>query len=136
MISIRATVMQTPPPDALEVLPDQLIRVGHDGRIAEVRPATIGEDADVTLPEGSVLLPGLIDTHLHAPQWTQRGVGLDLPLEEWLNGYTFPLEASFAHTELAVEVWRAMVPAKSPLGCSTSSRLLNWRSLRKNVSLP
>lgn len=120
MISIRATVMQTPRPDALEVLPDQLIRVGDDGRITDVRPATIGEDADVTLPEGSVLLPGLVDTHLHAPQWTQRGVGLDLPLEEWLHDYTFPLEASFADTEFAVEVWQAMVPTLLRAGTTTA----------------
>ena len=31
------------------------------------------------------LIPGLVDTHLHAPQYTIAGTGTDLPLLDWLN---------------------------------------------------
>lgn len=40
-------------------------------------------------------LPGFIDTHIHASQYPNLGVGLGCPLLEWLNEYTFPLESSF-----------------------------------------
>lgn len=112
--------MQTPTPDALDVLTDQFITIDHTGRIVEVRPAVGDDVADVTLPATSILLPGLIDTHLHAPQWTQRGVGLDLPLDRWLHDYTFPLEASFADEEWAASVWQAMVPALLAAGTTTA----------------
>lgn len=33
---------------------------------------------------------GLIDLHVHAPQYKNRGLGMDLELLDWLNTYTFP----------------------------------------------
>ncbi len=112
--------MQTPSPDALDVLTDHFITIDHTGRIVEVRPAVGDDVADVTLPATSILMPGLIDTHIHAPQWTQRGVGLDLPLDRWLNDYTFPLEASFSDERWAALVWQAMVPALLAAGTTTA----------------
>lgn len=40
-----------------------------------------------------VLVPGMIDTHLHAPQWPQLGVGVDLPLERWVPADLLGIEA-------------------------------------------
>ncbi|KAI3405118.2 hypothetical protein KGF56_002074 [Candida oxycetoniae] len=39
--------------------------------------------------------PGFIDTHIHASQFPNIGIGSDTPLLEWLNTYTFPLESRF-----------------------------------------
>lgn len=118
--SVRATVMQTPEPSALETLPDQLITIGQDGRIMSMRPATADDQADIVLGPSTVLVPGLIDAHIHAPQWPQRGVGLDLPLERWLDDYTFPLEARYDDTDFARQVWDAMVPALLSAGTTTA----------------
>ncbi|MFR6692608.1 MAG: hypothetical protein ACLUS6_00555 [Dysosmobacter sp.] len=30
------------------------------------------------------------DMHLHAPQYPMLGMGMDLPLLDWLNTYTVP----------------------------------------------
>ncbi len=35
--------------------------------------------------EGQFLLPGFIDTHLHAPQYAYTGTGTHIPLMEWLD---------------------------------------------------
>ena len=35
-------------------------------------------------------MPGLVDTHIHAPQYYFAGSNMDLPLLEWLTKYTFP----------------------------------------------
>ncbi|MBI4907175.1 MAG: amidohydrolase family protein [Acidobacteria bacterium] len=41
----------------------------------------------------SILAPGLIDTHTHAPMSLFRGLADDLRLQEWLEKYIFPAEA-------------------------------------------
>jgi 5-methylthioadenosine/S-adenosylhomocysteine deaminase len=42
---------------------------------------------------GDVILPGLINTHTHAPMVLFRGLADDLALLEWLQKYIFPAEA-------------------------------------------
>ena len=42
---------------------------------------------------GKLVLPGLINGHTHAPMVLFRGLGDDLPLQEWLEQYIFPAEA-------------------------------------------
>jgi len=42
---------------------------------------------------GQVVMPGLINTHTHAPMVLYRGLADDLSLTEWLNKYIFPAEA-------------------------------------------
>jgi 5-methylthioadenosine/S-adenosylhomocysteine deaminase len=42
---------------------------------------------------GSVVMPGLINTHTHAPMVLYRGLADDLALMEWLQKYIFPAEA-------------------------------------------
>lgn len=118
--TIRATVHHTPTPDELEILPDQLIDVGADGRIESIRTATGIDEADAEVPPNMVLFPGLIDTHLHAPQWPQLATALDRPLEEWLFDHTFPLEARFADLAFAERVWDDMVPALLAGGTTTA----------------
>ena len=116
---IRATVLHTPTHDRLEVLTDQAITVDDTGRIEAVEPAGPGTQADVVVPEGTVVVPGFVDTHLHAPQWPQLGTALDLPLDQWLFEYTFPLEAQFADLDLAQQVWDHMVPSLLRHGTTT-----------------
>jgi 5-methylthioadenosine/S-adenosylhomocysteine deaminase len=42
---------------------------------------------------GQVVLPGLINTHTHAPMVMYRGLADDLALMDWLQKYIFPAEA-------------------------------------------
>lgn len=43
----------------------------------------------------SLIIPGLTDLHLHAPQYAYRGTAMDLELLDWLNTVTFPQEAKY-----------------------------------------
>lgn len=54
----------------------------------------------------SLIIPGLTDLHLHAPQYTYRGTGMDLELLDWLNTYTFPEEAKYADLSYAKKAYR------------------------------
>ena len=53
---------------------------------------------------GTLIVPGMVDLHIHAPQWPQIGQALHLPLEEWLYRYTFPLEARYSDTRFAKQI--------------------------------
>ena len=50
-----------------------------------------------------LIVPGLVDLHMHAPQYTYRGLHMDLELLEWLNSYTFPAESKYKDPEYARE---------------------------------
>ncbi len=43
--------------------------------------------------KGGIIMPGLINSHTHAPMTLFRGLADDLPLMEWLNSHIFPAEA-------------------------------------------
>lgn len=125
---VVGTVYQAPRPDVLQVLTDAVIEIDDDGVIAGVHSAgTPAAESAVaraqsvhTLSADQRLLPGLVDTHVHAPQWPQLGTGLDIPLDRWLFEYTFPLEARYADRRFAESVWSRMVPTLLRHGTTTA----------------
>ncbi|MEM9564096.1 MAG: amidohydrolase family protein [Actinomycetota bacterium] len=121
---VRATILQTPRPGELQVLEDRLLTIDGSGAITAIgrggRAEADSVPPDVELPPDVVLVPGLVDTHVHAPQWPQLGTGLDLPLEEWLLAHTFPLEARYADEAFARRVWADLVPTLLANGTTTA----------------
>ena len=57
----------------------------------------------------AVILPGMTDLHVHAPQDTFRGLGMDLVLLEWLQQNTFPEEAKYQELSYAREAYQMFV---------------------------
>jgi 5-methylthioadenosine/S-adenosylhomocysteine deaminase len=63
----------------------------------------ISEDGNKPLPEAgmlidagdAVILPGLVNTHVHSPMTVFRGLADDLPLKSWLFDHIFPAEAKY-----------------------------------------
>ena len=124
-------LIHTPAVGVVEILEDALIAVDESGQIATVttpgRPdyteleqvATRAGKLEQLSPQ-EYLLPGLVDTHVHAPQWPQLGKALDRPLDEWLQKYTFPLEASYADADFAERVYRSLVHTLVANGTTTA----------------
>lgn len=52
-----------------------------------------------------LILPGLVDLHLHAPQYAYRGLGMDLELIDWLNEHAFAEEQKYADTAYAEKAY-------------------------------
>ena len=61
------------------------------------------------LTDTQFLLPGFIDCHIHAPQMPNVGLGLDKPLLDWLNTYTFPIESEYKNEEFAQNVYEKVI---------------------------
>ena len=75
-----------------------------DGLVSGVGPMTEfppGASAERTIDaSGHLVMPGLINTHVHAAMSLFRGLADDLPLMIWLNEHMFPAEARFVNQDL------------------------------------
>ena len=52
-----------------------------------------------------LIIPGMVDLHIHAPQYAFRGMGMDYELIEWLNTQTFPEEAKYKDKDYAKKAY-------------------------------
>jgi len=52
--------------------------------------------------QGRLVMPGLVQTHVHLCQTLMRGVAEDLPLLRWLREYIWPLEAAHDRESLRI----------------------------------
>jgi 5-methylthioadenosine/S-adenosylhomocysteine deaminase len=90
------------------VVPDAAVDV-EDGRLTWVGPAADAPDAGdaevVAVP--GVLLPGLVNTHSHAPMVLFRGQAEGLPLARWLREVIWPREARLTPEDVEVAMTAA-----------------------------
>ena len=56
-----------------------------------------------------LIIPGFTDLHVHAPQYSYRGLGMDMELLEWLETNTFPEESKFCDLDYAEKSYRIFV---------------------------
>ena len=129
--TISGTFFHAPHCGEIETLANALVTIGDDGRISQVvRSDDAGHGAAldkarasgrlIEMPQGSYVLPGFIDLHIHAPQYPQLGVALDVPLEIWLHKYTFPLEARYADLDFARQSYSCLIDDLAANGTTTA----------------
>jgi 5-methylthioadenosine/S-adenosylhomocysteine deaminase len=100
----------------------------RDGKVAAVRRRTGRRRADGRELDcsGLILIPGLVQAHIHLCQTLFRGFADDLALEDWLAKRIWPLEA--AHTPDTV-YWSAMLGAAELLLGGTTA-ILDMETVR------
>ncbi|GIP53053.1 guanine deaminase [Paenibacillus vini] len=139
----QGTAFSSKSPKEIQVLKDHLFCINTEGMIERIiapqdpdfQPlldAYQGTDTFHRLAEGQYLLPGFIDLHVHAPQWAQSGTALDIPLYDWLNTYTFPLESKFSDLEFAKKVYEDVVSTLLANGTTTA---LYFATVHKEASI-
>lgn len=120
--------MHSTPHCALQILEDALVGVDTNGKIAFIEK---GEDMDrlsvdfnpsnvIQLDKHEFFMPGLVDTHIHASQYSYAGTALDMPLLQWLNTYTFPVESQFKDLNFAHKVYKQVVKRTLKNGTTTA----------------
>lgn len=129
--AVLGTVFTASSPEHLHIHEDALVCVDPHGTISAIlspnepgyhdRKNEYQQAGTLTvLEQGQYLMPGMIDVHVHAPQWPQMGKALDLPLYAWLQDNTFPLEARFSDVSFARQVYNPMVDALLANGTTTA----------------
>lgn len=74
-----------------------------------------------SLHSTSFFFPGYVDTHIHASQYPNAGIFGSSTLLDWLETYTFPLEASLNDLEVAGVVYRKVVQRTLRNGTTTAT---------------
>ncbi|MEP0960429.1 MAG: guanine deaminase [Roseobacter sp.] len=131
MPAVLAHIIHSPERGRIERINDALVTFNDDGEILRISQNSGSADA-VDLRNKGVLLPGLVDLHIHAPQFPQLGTALDVPLEDWLLKYTFPLEARYEDISFASGVYHTMVKQLLANGTTTA---VYFATIHKQASL-
>ncbi len=109
------------------------ILLSDDGTILEVYK-DIPDDLKCEVVDygDDLVMQSFADMHLHAPQFPMVGSGMDLPLIEWLNTYTFNNEAEFKDVNYARKVYEKLA---SELIDNGTTRIAMFSSLHVDSTL-
>ncbi|XP_041082620.1 guanine deaminase-like [Polyodon spathula] len=126
----KGTFVHSTHTSPLEILENIILGVGEDGKIVFIEDFSEQENlakrwgfknTDIThLKDWEFFIPGMVDTHIHASQYSYMGTGLDMPLLPWLNTYTFPVELKYNKREFAEEVYNKVVKRTLKNGTTTA----------------
>ncbi len=131
---LHGNILSVPKLGELEAVKNGYIVLNADGVI---------EGVFETLPErfkkgqladygDALIMQSFCDMHLHAPQYPMLGMGMDLPLLDWLKTYTFRTEARFADSDYARMHYRAL--AERLVGYGTT-RVCMFSSIHADATL-
>ena len=108
----KAHILYTKERNRFEVLENGYVAVDGDGCVTGVAADLASldcEDAEVIDFGDRLLIPAMNDLHVHAPQYRNQGIAMDLELLPWLQNYTFPEEMKYADTGYAERMYRRFV---------------------------
>ena len=117
---IKGNICQTKNPSELD-LHENAYAVCVDGVSKGVFDSLPVEYSSLPLYDygDALIFPGMVDLHVHAPQYAFRGMCMDLELMDWLNRYTFPEEEKYENLEYAEKAYSMFVDA---MKCGATTR--------------
>ena len=108
----KAHILFTKEQSRFEVLENGYVAVGADGCVTGVAAdlaSLDSTDAEIIDFGDCLLIPAMNDLHVHAPQYRNQGIAMDLELLPWLQNYTFPEEMKYADMAYAERMYRRFV---------------------------
>ena len=107
----KAHILYTKERSRFEVLENGYVAV-EDGRVVGISTdlsSLGGDEQSVTDFGDCLLIPAMNDMHVHAPQYRNQGIAMDMELLPWLKNYTFPEEKKYADTAYAERMYRRFI---------------------------
>lgn len=130
---LKGNIIHAPALGKLETIENGALVLEDDGTIREVlRRAPAQFDGEIFDYTGKLIMQSFADMHLHAPQYPNVGMGMDLPLLDWLKTYTFPAEARFADLGYARRVYRQLA---RDLIANGTTRVVMFSSMHTDATL-
>lgn len=107
---LKGDIVFTPTKEKFEIHKDSYIIV-EDGKVIKICKELEESYKGYIIKDYSdkLIIPGFVDLHLHAPQYANRGLGLDKELIPWLETYTFPEEGKYKDVEYAKEIFQRLI---------------------------
>jgi guanine deaminase len=143
--ALHGTIIHSISPSEIEIMMNTLLIIDGKGKIAVIRSdvwpgdgdhdlnglvtRTISHainDSNIQMPVTYVvqpyqfIVPSFIDTHVHAPQFSMRGLGQGMHILDWLDKITFPHEAKFDDNTYATFVYNKCVAMGLQQGVTTA----------------
>ncbi len=106
VFGLKGNIVYSKTPMQLEICENGYL-VCEEGKVKGVYPALPDTYAGIPVKDygDRLLIPGLSDLHVHAPQYAFRGLGMDMELLEWLEKNTFPEEAKYRDLDYAKKAY-------------------------------
>ena len=130
---LHGNIVSAPELGKLDIVENGYL-VAEDGIIAGVYETLPEKYAGCEVEDcgDNLIFQTFSDMHLHAPQYAMLGMGMDMPLIDWLNTYTFPTEAHFADPEKARPIYRQLA---KELVSNGTTRVVMFSSLHRESTL-
>ena len=103
---LKGNICHTPQADLLDIRENGCV-VCEDGVCRGVFDEIPARYAGLPVIDcgNKLILPGMVDLHIHASQYAYRGTGMDYELLEWLERVAFPEESRYADAAYALKAY-------------------------------
>lgn len=129
--AIRGNLAFTPDQSGFALFPHHWLLIEHD-RVLGIQ-ASLPDDWQEAMRfdyGDCLVIPGLIDLHVHAAQYGYRGLGMDMELLPWLETYAFPEERKFEDPAHAARIYRQFA---ENLGGRATTRAIVWGTVHAHT---
>ncbi len=109
-IVLKGHIVFTSEKESFQIYENSYIII-EEGKVVEItdRLEETYKSYDFKDYSDKLIIPGFADLHLHAPQFPNRGLGLDKELIPWLDLYTFPEEGRYSDLEYSKMVFSRLI---------------------------
>ena len=130
---LKGDILYSETPEALSAKKDSVLII-ENGVSMGVYPSVPASYTGLPVHDytGHLIIPGLVDLHLHAPQYAFRGMWMDEELLDWLNRHTFPMEARYKEPAFAKEAYTLFA---KDIRHSATTRAVIYSTLHADATL-
>ena len=133
---LKGTIIHTPTPSAFEIIEDGYLVCSNQTveYLGESLPEKYQGERLIDYT-GKLIIPGMADIHIHAPQYGFRGLGMELDPDStwttWFETYSLPEERRYADLEYADKAYDKLI---SDLLKTSTTRLCLFGTIHREAT--